>query len=79
MGRPEPLPPANHKKIAAAAESKRTGSEACCGEGTCGPCKPLPAKRTSPKPPKDGKMMPASQSKRTGKEACCGEGSCGPC
>ncbi len=79
MGRGEPLPPIDKKPIASKDQSKRTGADSCCGQGTCGPCAPLPAKRSAPKPPKDGKVMPASQSKRAGKEACCGEGSCGPC
>lgn len=78
MGRTEPLPPMDKKPVAAG-QSKRTGAEACCGEGTCGDCKPLPGNRAAPKPPKDGKSMPASMSKRAGKEACCGEGTCGPC
>jgi hypothetical protein len=78
-GRTEPLPPKDGKKVADKKDSKRTGAMACCGEGTCGECKPLPAARTEPKAPKDGEVMPASQSKRKGKEACCGEGTCGPC
>ena len=39
----------------------------------------LPAGRTTPKAPKDGKTVPASASKRTGADACCGAGTCGPC
>ncbi len=79
-GRTEPLPPKDHKPVASKEASKRTGSMACCGAGTCGECAPLPAKRAEPKPPKDGKAVTTpSKSARKGKEACCGEGTCSPC
>ena len=36
-GRAKPMPPKSGKVVSGKA-STRKGAEACCGEGTCGPC-----------------------------------------
>ena len=79
------LPGEREKPIAGsmpAEGSKRQGSLACCGKGTCGTCEPLPEKRSAPKAPKQtnhpAKKDP-TKSTRTGSTGCCGAGTCGPC